>query len=68
MIELKVINVGAEHAVVLPTDVLSALAVSAGDYLYLAEMLDGSYRLTHHNQHEVEQMELVEGSMHEEDA
>ena len=68
MIELKIINVEGQAGIVLPAEVSASLGVSAGDYVYLAEMLDGSYRLTHHNQHEVEQMELVEGTMHEEDA
>lgn len=68
MIELQLMEVGGEVGVVLPQQVLKALQAKQGDKLYLAEMLDGSYRLARHDERQVERMELVEGEMHEEDA
>lgn len=68
MLELKLVEIDGKAGVALPDEVIESLQVQVGDYLYLAEMLDGSYRLARHDDHQVEQMELVEGSMHEEDA
>lgn len=68
MIELQLIELGDELGVVLPQEVVDALQGKKGDKLYLAEMLDGSYRLARHDDRQVRRMELVEGEMHEEDA
>ena len=68
MIEVKIIDIDGHAGVVFPEEVIDALQAKIGDYLYLAEMLDGSYRLAHHDKQQVELMELVEGQMHEEDA
>ncbi|MBX3685031.1 MAG: hypothetical protein KF909_02770 [Rhodocyclaceae bacterium] len=68
MIELELIPMDGKVAVVLPQVVVDALQARTGDKLYLAEMLDGSYRLARHDGRQVERMELVEGEMHEDDA
>lgn len=68
MIELQLIEIDGKVGVVLPQTVLDALQAHKGDTLFLAEMLDGSYRLARHDVEQVERMELVEGEMHEEDA
>lgn len=68
MIELELIGMDGKVGVVLPQAVVDALQAQTGDRLYLAEMLDGSYRLTRHDDRQVERMELVEGEMHEDDA
>jgi len=68
MIELKIQAVGTGLGVELPQEVLGQLKASEGEYIFLENMLNGSYRLAIHNQKAVEQMELVDGLMHEEDA
>lgn len=68
MIELKIRSVGAGLGVELPRDVLDQLEASEGEYIFLENMLNGSYRLAKHDQKFVEQMELIDGQMHEEDA
>ncbi len=68
MIELKILDIDGHAGVVFPEEVIDALQAKIGDYLFLAEMLDGSYRLARHDKKQVEQMQLVEGQMHEEDA
>ncbi len=68
MIELQLIDIDGKVGVVLPQTVVDALQASKGDKLFLAEMLDGSYRLARHDTKQVERMELVEGEMHEDDA
>ncbi len=68
MIELKIFDIDGHAGVVLPEEVIDALQAKIGDYLFLAEMLDGSYRLARHDKKQVELMVLVEGLMHEEDA
>jgi|GEM_PF-1134524 len=68
MLELKIIDIDGQAGVVLPQVVMDELRAQTGDYLFLAEMLDGSYRLARHDKKRVELMELVEGQMHEDDA
>ena len=68
MIELKLFDIDGQAGVVLPEEVIDALQAKIGDYLFLAEMLDGSYRLARHDKKQVELMQLVEGQMHEDDA
>jgi putative addiction module antidote len=68
MIELKVCKLGGSLGVALPPGVLEALGAGEGDTIYLVNMLNGSFRLARHDEHFVEEMELVEGLMHEEDA
>ncbi len=68
MRELKIIDIDGHAGVVFPKEVIDVLQAKIGDYLYLAEMLNGSYRLARHDKKQVELMELVEGQMHEEDA
>ena len=68
MIELTLTTAENGLAVTLPPELLAAMKLAAGDKLYLAEMLDGSYRLAAHDERALEQIELIDGSMHEEDA
>ncbi len=68
MIELKIFDIDGQAGVVFPEEVIDALQVKIGDYLLLAKMLDGSYRLARHDKKQLEQMELVDGQMREEDA
>lgn len=68
MIELTLTTAVNGLAVILPPEVLVAMKVTAGDKLYLAEMLDGSYRLAAHDERALEQLAFIDGSMHEEDA
>ena len=68
MIELKIFDIDGQAGVVFPEEVIDALQAKIGDYLLLAEMLDGSYRLARHDKKQLEQMELVDGQMREEDA
>jgi antitoxin component of MazEF toxin-antitoxin module len=68
MIELKVCKLDDGLGVVLPPVVIEALEAREGDSIYLVNMLNGSFRLARHDEHFVEEMELVEGMIHEEDA
>ncbi|MCP8689185.1 hypothetical protein [Marinobacterium sedimentorum] len=68
MIELKVCKMGKGLGVELPATVIEALDAHEGDTVYLVNMLNGSYRLARHDENFVEEMELVDGMMHEEDA
>ncbi|MCK2148056.1 MULTISPECIES: hypothetical protein [Pseudomonadota] len=68
MIELEIFDIDGHAGVVLPEEVIEALQANIGDYLFLVEMLDGSYRLARHDKKQVELMQLVEGQMHEDDA
>ena len=68
MIELQLIEMDGKAVVVLPQAVIDALQTKIGEKIYLAEMLDGSYRLARHDDRQIERMELVEGEMHEDDA
>lgn len=68
MIELTLSTTQNGLGITLPPELVAAMNVAAGDKLYLAEMLDGSYRLAAHDEQLLEQIEFIDGSMHEEDA
>ncbi len=68
MIQLKVCKVGDALGVALPPEVIKTLDAREGEIIYLVNMLNGSYRLARHDEDFVEQMEIVDGMMHEEDA
>ena len=68
IIELALIDAGGEVGAVLPKRVVDALQTHRGDPLYLAETLDGSYRLARHDPETVQRMKRIEGEMHEDDA
>lgn len=68
MVELKIRVVGTGLGVELPSEVLDQLEAREGERIFLENMLNGSYRLAKHDEKFVEQMELIDGYMHEEDA
>ncbi len=68
MIELKIQAVGKGVGVELPAEVIAQLQTQEGDSIFLENMFDGSYSLMKHDEKEVEQMMLIDGQMHEEDA
>ncbi|SFG30743.1 MULTISPECIES: hypothetical protein [Neptunomonas] len=68
MIELKILPVGTGLGVELPPEVLKHLEASDGECIFLEYMFNGSYRLAKHDEASVEQMMLIDGQMHEEDA
>lgn len=68
MIELKVIAVGTGLGVELPREVLEQLDANEGETIFLEYMCNASYRLAKHDDKFVEQMMLIDGQMHEEDA
>ena len=68
MIELTLETIGAGSGVKLPQEVLNQLQVKNGENIFLENMFDGSYRLVKHDQATVENITLVDGQMHEEDA
>ncbi len=68
MIELKIQAVGNGVGVELPAEVIAQLQTQEGDTIFLENMFDGSYSLMKHDEKEVEQMMLIDGQMHEEDA
>jgi antitoxin component of MazEF toxin-antitoxin module len=68
MIELKIQAVGNGVGVELPAEVIAQLQTQEGDSIFLENMFDGSYSLMKHDEKEVEQMMLIDGQMHEEDA
>lgn len=68
MIELKIQVVGEGLGVELPQEVLEQLEAHDGESIFLENMLNGSYRLAKHNEKFVDQMKLIDGYMHEEDA
>jgi len=68
MIELKIRKVGAGFGVELPQEVLDQLEAREGESIFLENMFNGSYRLAKHDEKFVEQMALIDGQMHEEDA
>ncbi|WOH37395.1 hypothetical protein RI844_18870 [Thalassotalea fonticola] len=68
MIELKIRAVGKGLGVELPQEVLNQLQTNKGENIFLENMFDGSYRLVKHDEEFVQQMTLVDGQMHEEDA
>jgi len=68
MIELKILAVGSGSGVELPSEVLDHLKATEGESIFLEYMFNGSYRLAKHDEKSVEQMMLIDGQMHEEDA
>ncbi|MBL4764607.1 MAG: hypothetical protein JKX67_04895 [Colwellia sp.] len=68
MVELKIQAVGSGLGVELPHEVLSHLQASEGECIFLEYMFNGSYRLAKHDEESIEQMMLIDGQMHEEDA
>jgi len=68
MIELKILAVGSGSGVELPPEVLNHLKATEGESIFLEYMFNGSYRLAKHDEKSVEQMMLIDGQMHEEDA
>ncbi|MFT5788938.1 hypothetical protein CXF83_06475 [Shewanella sp. Choline-02u-19] len=68
MTELKVKNVGKGLGVELPQEIVEQLHLGAGDNISLERMAHGCYRLTSQSDGVSEQMALIEGFMHEEDA
>jgi antitoxin component of MazEF toxin-antitoxin module len=68
MTELKVKNVGKGLGVELPQEIVEQLHLGAGDNISLEKMANGCYRLTSKSDELSEQMALIEGYMHEEDA
>jgi len=68
MIELKIRAVGSGLGVELPPEVLDHLKATEGESIFLEYMFNGSYRLAKHDEESVEQMMLIDGQMHEEDA
>lgn len=68
MIELKIQAVGRGVGVELPQEVIDQLQTNKGESIFLENMFDGSYRLVKHDEEFVEQMTLIDGQMHEEDA
>lgn len=68
MIELKVVAVGTGLGVELPREALEQLDANEGETIFLEYMCNASYRLAKHDDKFVEQMMLIDGQMHEEDA
>ncbi|CAM3208012.1 AbrB/MazE/SpoVT family DNA-binding domain-containing protein [Shewanella violacea] len=68
MTELKIRNVGKGLGLELPQDLVERLHLGAGDSICLEKMAHGNYRLVSKNDELEEQMALIEGYMHEEDA
>ena len=68
MIELKVIAVGTGVGVELPQEVLEQLGAKKGETIFLENMCNASYRLAKHDETFVEEISLIDGQMHEEDA
>ncbi len=68
MTELKIKNVGKGLGLELPQDVIEGLHLGAGDSICLEKLSHGSYRLVSKRDGVAEQMSLIEGYMHEEDA
>jgi len=68
MIELKILTVGTGLGVELPREVIEQLGANEGESIYLEHMCNASYRLAKHDDKFVEQMMLIDGQMHEEDA
>jgi len=68
MVELKVQKIATGLGVELPQEVLDQLGASDGEFIFLENMFDGSYRLAKHDEKFVENMMLIDGQMHEEDS
>ncbi|MCL1059605.1 hypothetical protein L2729_16660 [Shewanella gelidimarina] len=68
MTELKVKNVGKGLGLELPQEIVEQLHLGAGDNISLERMAQGCYRLTSKSDVMAEEIALIEGYMHEEDA
>ncbi|WP_220768521.1 AbrB/MazE/SpoVT family DNA-binding domain-containing protein [Shewanella sp. MBTL60-007] len=68
MAELKIQVIGEGLGVTLPKEVVEQLHLHAGDSISLERLPHGTYRLANVDDKLSEQMELIEGYMHEEDA
>ncbi|MCL1049649.1 hypothetical protein L2755_08460 [Shewanella abyssi] len=68
MTELKIKNVGKGLGLELPQEIIDQLHLGAGDNIALEKMAHGCYRLTSKSDELAEQIALIEGYMHEEDA
>ncbi len=68
MTELKVTRVGKGLGLELPQEIVEQLHLGAGDNISLEQMAHGSFRLRNQTDMEAEQIALIEGYMHEEDA
>ncbi|CAM3320759.1 hypothetical protein SHPE106448_08030 [Shewanella pealeana] len=68
MAELKIQVVGEGLGLTLPREVIDQLHIQAGDSISLEKLPHGSYRLANLDDKLSEQMVLIEGYMHEEDA
>ncbi|ABZ77593.1 conserved hypothetical protein [Shewanella halifaxensis HAW-EB4] len=68
MAELKIQVVGEGLGLTLPKEVVEQLHIQAGDSIRLDKLPHGGYRLANLDDKLSEQMELIEGYMHEEDA
>ncbi|WP_299803457.1 hypothetical protein [uncultured Shewanella sp.] len=68
MAELKVQVVGEGLGLMLPKEVVEQLHLHAGDSISLERLPHGSFRIANLDDKLSEQMGLIEGYMHEEDA
>lgn len=68
MTELKVTRVGKGLGLELPQEIVEQLHLGAGDNISLEQMGNGSFRLRNQTDTQAEQIALIEGYMHEEDA
>lgn len=68
MTELKVTRVGKGLGLELPQEIVEQLHLGAGDNISLEQMGHGSFRLRNQTDMQAEQIALIEGYMHEEDA
>ncbi|MCL1092570.1 AbrB/MazE/SpoVT family DNA-binding domain-containing protein [Shewanella kaireitica] len=68
MTELKVTRVGKGLGLELPQEIVEQLHLGAGDNISLEQMGHGSFRLRNQTDTQAEQIALIEGYMHEEDA
>ncbi|MCG9728719.1 hypothetical protein L1D44_02465 [Shewanella sp. Isolate13] len=68
MAELKIQVIDDGLGFALPQEVVEQLHIQAGDSIRLDKLPNGGYRLANLDDKLSEQMELIEGYMHEEDA
>lgn len=68
MTELKVTRIGKGLGLELPQEIVEQLHLGAGDNISLEKMGHGSFRLRSQTDMQAEQIALIEGYMHEEDA
>jgi putative addiction module antidote len=60
VLELKLRKVGNSVGLILPRKALARLNVSAGDLVYLADAIDGGFRLTAGNPEFARKMKVAE--------